>query len=230
MKKTNLWDECILHDFMCYICKSENHTVISNPKLADQKANTIVKNFIEEDANWINLLKFRIEKDFHLIHYIYPSLFPKIYNRINNFVVQKESNFEFAFAVWKARKQNKGIIAPKIINELLTPTKQVLVTDMLSKPKNLKDYKNREVNEFEQVPLYFEKSLLDHTSAPIAPTPKYRMTAETVEIKKEMGIDKPDGGKISTKMDGSSKKLWTQQRLLEQLREGMKEKKFCWNS
>ena len=107
-----LWDECILHDFMCYICKSENHTVISNPKLADQKANTIVKNFIEEDANWINLLKFRIEKDFHLIHYIYPSLFPKIYNRINNFVVQKESNFEFAFAVWKARKQNKGLIAP----------------------------------------------------------------------------------------------------------------------
>ena len=46
-----LWDECIPHDFMCYICKSENHTVISNPNLAYQKANTIVKNFIEEDAN-----------------------------------------------------------------------------------------------------------------------------------------------------------------------------------
>ena len=39
------------------------------------------------------------------------------------------------------------------------------------------------------------------------PLPKYRMTAETVEIKKEIGIDKPDGTKTSTKMDGSAKKV-----------------------
>ena len=87
------------------------------------------------------------------------------------------------------------------------PTKQVLVTDMLSKAKNPKDYQNREVNEFEQVPLNFEKSVLDHSSAPIASAPKYKMTAETVEIKKEMGTDKLDGTKISTKMDGSAKKV-----------------------
>ena len=33
------------------------------------------------------------------------------------------------------------------------------------------------------------------------------MTAETVEIKKEMGINKPDGTKTSTKTDGSAKKV-----------------------
>ena len=33
------------------------------------------------------------------------------------------------------------------------------------------------------------------------------MTAETVEIKKEIGIDGPDGRKVSTKMDGSTKKV-----------------------
>ena len=59
---------------------------------------------------------------------------------------------------------------------------------------------------FKQAPLYFEKSVLDDTSAPIAPTLKYRMMAETVEIKKEMGTDKPDGTTISTKMGGSAKK------------------------
>ena len=72
-------------------------------------------------------------------------------------------------------------------NELPAPTKQVLVTDMLSKAKNPKDYQNREVNEFEQTPLYFEKSVLDHTSALIVPAHKYRMTTETVEIKKKNG-------------------------------------------
>ena len=60
---------------------------------------------------------------------------------------------------------------------------------------------------FKQAPLYFEKSVLD-ISAPIAPTLKYRMMAETVEIKKEMGTDKPDGTTISTKMDGSAKKSY----------------------
>ena len=168
----------------------------------------IVKDFIEEDANRINLLKFRIESNLNAIHYVFSSLFPKVYNRTNNFGVQKESNFEFVFSTWKTRKQNiGGTIAPRVINELLAPTKQVLVTDMLSNAKNPKDYQNREVNEFEQVPLNFEKSVLDHTSAPIAPAPKYKMTAETVEIKKEMGTDKLNGTKISTKMDGSAKKV-----------------------
>ena len=201
-------DECIPHDFTRYIYKNENHAVISSPKLTYQKANAIVKNFIVEDTNRINLLKFKIESNFNAIHYVFSSLFPKIYNRTNNVGAQKESTFEFVFSTWKTRKQNNGgPIAPKIINELPAPTKQVLVTDMLSKAKNPKDYQNREVNEFEQVPLNFEKSVLDHSSAPIASAPKYKMTAETVEIKKEMGTDKLDGTKISTKMDGSAKKV-----------------------
>ena len=79
---------------------------------------------------------------------------------------------------------------------------------MLSKPKNPKDYQNREVYQFEQASLYFEKSVLDQT-LPFAPAPKHRMTAETVEIKKEIGVDKPDGTSISAKkvVDGSAKKV-----------------------
>ena len=194
-----LWDECIPPDFARYIYKNGSYNAISNRKLTYQKANTILKNFIEEDVNGINLFKFKIEKSFNLIKYIYSSLLPKIYSRINNFSIQRESNFDFAFAVWKAKKQNNGPIAPKIINELPTPTKQVLVTDMLSKAKRSKRLSK-------QTPLYFEKSVLEQTPA-IASVPKYRMTAETVEIKKEIGIDKPDGTKTSTKMDGSAKKI-----------------------
>ena len=177
-----IWDECILNDFTRYICKNENHAVISNTKLTYQKANAIVKNFIEEDVNRIN--QNFPQSNFNAIHYVFLLLFPKIYNRTNNSGVQKESNF----STWKTRKQNNSRpIAPKIINELPAPTKQVLVTDMLSNAKNPKDYQNREVNEFEQTPLYFKKSVLDHTSALIAPAHKYRMTTETVEIKKKIG-------------------------------------------
>ena len=79
------------HMILRIISKNENYNAITNPKLTYQKANAIVKKFIEEDVNRINLLKYKIEKSFNFIHYIYSSLFPKIYNRINNFCVQKES-------------------------------------------------------------------------------------------------------------------------------------------
>ena len=139
-----------------------------------------------EDANRIDVLKYKVQTNFDAIHYIFLLLFPIIYSRTNNFGIQKESNFEFVFSTWKTRKQNNELLAPKIVNELPAPTDPMLITDTLSKAKNPKYYQNREVNEFQQTPLYLEKTrvpVLDHSNAPIVPAPKYRMTAETVEIK-----------------------------------------------
>ena len=65
---------------------------------------------------------------------------------------------------------------------------------MLSKPKNPKGYKDREVNEFEQAPLYLEQP------ANLRQQPKLKV--KTVEIKKEIGkTDSLD------KTDGSAKKM-----------------------
>ena len=64
--------------------KIENYVIISKPNLTYQKANDIVKNFLKEDANRINLLKYKVEEKFKLIHYIYSSLFSKIYNRTSH--------------------------------------------------------------------------------------------------------------------------------------------------
>ena len=57
-----LWDECLPNAFIRFIYKGENYDVLSNRKLTYQKANGIVKKFIEENSNNINLLKFKIEK------------------------------------------------------------------------------------------------------------------------------------------------------------------------
>ena len=58
-----LWDECVAHDFVRYIYKIENYVIISKPNLTYQKANDIVKNFLKEDANRINLLKYKVEQN-----------------------------------------------------------------------------------------------------------------------------------------------------------------------
>ena len=52
-----LWDDCIPHGFVRYMYKQENHAVISKPNLTYQKANEIVKNFLLEESNRINILK-----------------------------------------------------------------------------------------------------------------------------------------------------------------------------
>ena len=70
-----LWDECITHDFVRYMYKIKNYVVISKPNLTYQKANNIAKTFLKEDVNRINLLKYKIEEKFKLIHYIYSLLF-----------------------------------------------------------------------------------------------------------------------------------------------------------
>ena len=69
-----LWDECITHDFVRYMYKIKTYVVISKPNLTYQKANNIVKNFLKENVNQINLLQYRIEEKFKLIHYIYSLL------------------------------------------------------------------------------------------------------------------------------------------------------------
>ena len=97
-----LWDECIPHDFVCYMYKQDNYTEISKPNLTYQKANNIVKNYVLEESNRNNLLKFKIEEK--SIHYIYSMLFSKIYNRTNNFGIQTKNNFIFIFKLGEIEK------------------------------------------------------------------------------------------------------------------------------
>ena len=99
-----MWDECIPHEFVRFMYKHKYYNQISQPNLTYQKANTIVKEYLFEDMNRINQLKYKIEEKFSVIHYVYSTLFTKIYNRTNNFGIQKKNNFDFFFSTWKNRK------------------------------------------------------------------------------------------------------------------------------
>ena len=145
-----LWDECIPHDFIGYIYKQDNFTEISKPNLTYQKANNIVKNFISEDLNRINLLKYKIEERFSLIHYIYSMLFSKIYNRTNNFGIQNKNNFDFYFQTWKSRK-TAGATGPKILKQLPLAQENQITAEVLSTMKDPSNYKDREAQKNEQV-------------------------------------------------------------------------------
>ena len=146
-----LWDDCITHDFVRYMNKLKNYVIISKPNMTYQKANDIVKNFLKEDPNRINLLKYKIEEKFKLIHYVYSLLFSKIYNRTSQFEIQNKNTFKNKIH----RKQN-GPIAAKILNQLSQNQANQITTAVLSQAKDSKDYKGRRVNKNEQAPIHFE--------------------------------------------------------------------------
>ena len=135
--------------------KIENYVVISKPNLTYQKANDIVKNFLKEHSNEINLLKYKVEEKFKSIHYIYSLLFNKIYSRTSQFGIQNKTNFYFYFAIWRSKKQN-GSIAAKIVNQLPPAQAKKITTEVLSTAKDPKDYQDRDVHENEQVPIDFK--------------------------------------------------------------------------
>ena len=131
-----LWDKYLPHAITRFIYLRENYNILRDPRLTYQKANTVVKKFIEENSNNINLLKIKLEEHFKT-HHIYSLLYPKIYNRVNAFGIKNKNDFDFVFQSWKAKRQN-GPVRLKIINKLPMPTNQLLVTEMLSKVKDPK--------------------------------------------------------------------------------------------
>ena len=126
-----LWDECIPHEFLTFLYKEKYYEEISQPNLTYQKANNIVKNYLVENPQSCDQWKYKIEEKFNLIHYIYSSLFSKIYNRTNTFGIKRKSNFDFNFQLWKRKKIQKNATLAK----------------------NSANYKNRVVEKNEQQPV-----------------------------------------------------------------------------
>ena len=99
-----LWDECVPHDFVSFLYKEKQYNEISQRNLTYQKAYNIVKEYLSEDVNRINHLKFKIEDKFEFIHYICSLLFSNIYNRTNNVGIKIKNEFDFNFQLWKKKK------------------------------------------------------------------------------------------------------------------------------
>ena len=146
-----MWDECIPHEFVRFIYKQNNYNQINQPNVTYQKANSIVNEYLLEDINRINQLKFKIEERFSLIHYVYLTLFTKIYNGTNNFSIQKKNNFDFCFSTWKNRKTT-GPIGQKKLKQIQAAQANQITTEVLSTVKNPANYNNKDIEKNKQAP------------------------------------------------------------------------------
>ena len=102
-----LWECCLPSDFTYLIYTSPIYQTVADPRLTYQKANQIVLQWF---ANYEpkNKVCVKIRENFKDIHYIYSLLYPKIYNRINQFGIKNKSEFELSFSCYKLAKQTKN--------------------------------------------------------------------------------------------------------------------------
>ena len=115
---------------------SRNYQILADPKLTYQKANRIVKSWIA-NANVTDVPNI-IASNFKSIHFIYSSLSPKIYSRINSFGIKNKSEFDLSFALYKTNKIQSNF--------------EVFLTG-----KNPNSYiKREEINENEQKPIVIQ--------------------------------------------------------------------------
>ena len=133
-----MWDECILHEFVSFIYKEKYYNEISQPNLTYQRANNIVKEYLFEDWNRINYLKFKIEEKFEWIHYIYSLLFSKIYNRTNSFGIKRKNNFDFNVQLWKKKKMQNNLKQVSLMK----------VNSIAKDPNNYESEKLKNMNKF----------------------------------------------------------------------------------
>ena len=104
-----LWDVCIPHEFVNFMLKQKSYNIISQPNVTYLKANEIVKNYLLEDGNRINQLKYKMAEKFNLIHYIYSFLYAKIYNRTNNFGIERKT-ISISNSKCGEKKNNKNLL------------------------------------------------------------------------------------------------------------------------
>ena len=126
-----MWDVCIPHELVDFMLKHKSYNIISQPNLTYQKANVTAKNYLLEDDNRINHLKYKMAEKFNLIHYIYSFLYAKIYNRTNIFGIERKNDFDFQFQMWRKEKQQKFIAKEpaNYVNRNIEKEEQVSLVD-----------------------------------------------------------------------------------------------------
>ena len=147
-----LWECCLPADFAYIIYTTPNYQNIADPRLTYQKANQIVLKWFTSYGPK-NEICAKIWENFKNIHYIYSLIYPKIYNRINQFGIKNKSEFELAFSCYKVAKQSKNNAKQSDLKAFFSG-------------KNPAVYEKREVvNENEQRPEKWEP-----TKKPKSPT------------------------------------------------------------
>ena len=95
-----IWEECLPNEFLQYVLQEENYQVLGLLSLNYQKCYDIIQNFILQDLNHLPALIKAVKENLVVFWYVYATLFPKIYSRIDLDGIREKLSFEFKYHNW----------------------------------------------------------------------------------------------------------------------------------
>ena len=132
-----IWEKCLPFDFALEVYKPQNYAVLSDPKLTYNKANAIVKKWLHDYNNKKEVCEI-MRDTFKYIHFVFSSLFSKVYSRVNQFGIKNKNDFDRVFASYKMRTETSNHLrqifaatkSPEnFIREKVHPEEQKPITD-----------------------------------------------------------------------------------------------------
>ena len=96
-----LWTYLIPNEFYIFIRKNDNFIVLKKLSLKYQNASEIVNDFIVEDNEHFPKLKEHFKRNSLIYQYIYASVFPKYFCRVENYNVKSKLAFDIAYGSYK---------------------------------------------------------------------------------------------------------------------------------
>ena len=137
-----LWDCCLPPELSAFIYQPDIYKIVAHPLTPFQKINKEVKKWLISQSDYEKKSHFVFIRDnFINIHYIYSSLFPKMYNRLSNFGIIAKGKFDLNFQSYKV---------------MLLMKKEFIL-----QIKKAENYEKREaINENEQKPIKIKEPQL----------------------------------------------------------------------
>ena len=99
-----LRENCVPLQLCKFVYLKDNFTQLCQLQITFQKANDIVKNFIEQDKANIEWLRHHLQQHAVTYQYLYANLHPKLYSRNNHFGRHNKSIFEYTCRDWYFQK------------------------------------------------------------------------------------------------------------------------------
>ena len=102
-----LWEKCIPSELCKFVYLKENFTQLSQSQITFQKANNIIKVFVEQDETNIEFLQQYLKEYVITYQFLFAILYSKIYLSINNFGIHNKSIFDYIYQEWYTTKYKK---------------------------------------------------------------------------------------------------------------------------
>ena len=101
-----IWEDCLPAEFLHFCLQEENYKALGTLNINYQKCTEIINKYLDQGSDRLQTLTEVVKNNLIVFRYVYATLFPKIYSRIDSDGIKEKIAFEYKYHNWWNRKYN----------------------------------------------------------------------------------------------------------------------------